>query len=43
VQTVRHRDYFLPPIRFVSGRTDVMQGAIHLVVFAAFLFPALVP
>ena len=43
MQTVRHRDYFLPPITFVIRRTDVMQGAIHLVVFAAFLFLALVP
>jgi Ca2+:H+ antiporter len=27
----------------VSGRTSVMQGAIHLVIFAAFLFLSLVP
>jgi Ca2+:H+ antiporter len=27
----------------VSGRTTVMQGAIHLVIFAAFLFLALIP
>lgn len=27
----------------VSGRTSVMQGAVHLVIFAAFLFLALVP
>jgi Ca2+:H+ antiporter len=26
-----------------SGRTNLMQGAVHLVVFAAFLFLALVP
>jgi hypothetical protein len=26
-----------------SGRTCVMQGAVHLVVFAAFLFVAFVP
>lgn len=26
-----------------SGRTQVMQGAVHLVIFAAFLFLALVP
>ena len=26
-----------------SGRTNVMQGAVHLVIFAAFLFLALVP
>ena len=26
-----------------SGRTNLMQGAIHLVVFAAFLFLTLVP
>jgi Ca2+:H+ antiporter len=27
----------------VSGRTNIMQGAVHLVIFAAFLFLALVP
>jgi Ca2+:H+ antiporter len=27
----------------VSGRTHMMQGAVHLVIFAAFLFLALVP
>ena len=26
-----------------TGRTTVMQGAVHLVLFAAFLFLALVP
>ena len=26
-----------------SGRTNLMQGAVHLVIFAAFLFLALVP
>jgi len=26
-----------------SGRTNVMHGAVHLVIFAAFLFLALVP
>ena len=26
-----------------SGRTNMMQGAVHLVIFAAFLFLALVP
>ncbi len=26
-----------------TGRTNVMQGAVHLVIFAAFLFLALVP
>ena len=26
-----------------SGRTHVMQGAVHVVMFAAFLFLALVP
>ncbi len=30
-------------ITLVSGRTTVMQGAIHLVIFAAFVFLALVP
>jgi Ca2+:H+ antiporter len=26
-----------------TGRTYIMQGAVHLVLFAAFLFLALVP
>ena len=26
-----------------SGRTHIMQGAVHLVIFAAFLFLAFVP
>ena len=26
-----------------TGRTNLMQGAVHLVIFAAFLFLALVP
>jgi Ca2+:H+ antiporter len=30
-------------ITLASGRTHIMQGAIHLVIFAAFLFLALVP
>jgi Ca2+:H+ antiporter len=30
-------------ITLASGRTHVMQGAVHLVIFAAFLFLALVP
>lgn len=35
--------FLISSITFVSGRTNVMQGAVHLVVFAAFLFLALVP
>jgi Ca2+:H+ antiporter len=30
-------------ITLASGRTNMMQGAVHLVIFAAFLFLALVP
>jgi Ca2+:H+ antiporter len=30
-------------VTLASGRTYVMQGAIHLVLFAAFLFLAFVP
>jgi Ca2+:H+ antiporter len=26
-----------------TGRTSMMQGAVHLVIFAAFLFLSLVP
>ena len=35
--------FLVSSITLVSGRTHVMQGAIHMVVFAAFLFLALVP
>jgi Ca2+/H+ antiporter len=28
---------------FPSGRTNMMPGGVHLVIFAAFLFLALVP
>jgi Ca2+:H+ antiporter len=35
--------FLISSITFVSGRTNVLQGAVHLVVFAAFLFLALVP
>jgi Ca2+:H+ antiporter len=45
-----HKDIALLVLTFVvgsitlgSGRTNVMQGAIHLVIFAAFLFLTLVP
>jgi Ca2+:H+ antiporter len=30
-------------ITLASGRTNLMQGAVHLVIFASFLFLALVP
>ena len=30
-------------IALVSGRTTLMQGAVQLVIFAAFLFLAFVP
>ena len=30
-------------ITLVSGRTNMLQGAVHLAIFAAFLFLALVP
>ena len=52
-QTVRHRDpkdmvllalsFLTSTFRLVSRRTNIMQGAVHLVIFAAFLFLALVP
>ena len=35
--------YFVASITLVSGRTNIMVGAVHLVVFAAFLFLALIP
>jgi Ca2+:H+ antiporter len=45
-----HKDIALLALTFAvgtvtlgSGRTNVMQGAIHLVIFAAFLFLTLVP
>jgi Ca2+:H+ antiporter len=35
--------FLVSAITLGSGRTNVMQGAVHLVIFAAFLFLALVP
>ena len=35
--------FLVGAITLGSGRTNVMQGAVHLVIFAAFLFLALVP
>jgi Ca2+:H+ antiporter len=35
--------FLVGSITLASGRTNVMQGAVHLVIFAAFLFLALVP
>jgi Ca2+:H+ antiporter len=33
----------LSVVTLATGRTHMMQGAVHLVVFAAFLFLAFVP
>ncbi len=35
--------FLVSSITLVSGRTHMMSGAVHLVIFAAFLFLALVP
>jgi len=35
--------FLVGSITLGSGRTNVMQGAIHLVLFCAFLFLTLVP
>jgi Ca2+:H+ antiporter len=35
--------FIVSAITLGSGRTTMMQGAVHLVIFAAFLFLALVP
>lgn len=35
--------FVVSAITLASGRTNLMQGAVHLVLFAAFLFLALVP
>lgn len=35
--------FLVSSITLVSGRTHIMQGAVHLVILAAFLFLALVP
>jgi Ca2+:H+ antiporter len=35
--------FVVSSITFVAGRTHVMQAAVHIVIFAAFLFLALVP
>ncbi|HZI82519.1 MAG TPA: ionic transporter y4hA [Casimicrobiaceae bacterium] len=35
--------FIVSAVTLASGRTHVMQGAVHLVIFAAFLFLAIVP
>ena len=35
--------FLVGAITLGSGRTNMMQGAVHLVIFAAFLFLTLVP
>jgi len=35
--------FLIGAMTLASGRTNVMQGAIHLVLFASFLFLTLVP
>ena len=35
--------FLVASITLVSGRTHVMQGVVHLAIFAAFVFFALVP
>jgi len=35
--------FLVASITLVSGRTHVLLGAVHLVIFAAFLFLAMVP
>ena len=35
--------FLLSAVTLGTGRTHIMQGAVHLVVFAAFLFLAFVP
>jgi Ca2+:H+ antiporter len=35
--------FLLSVVTLTTGRTHMMQGAVHLVVFAAFLFLAFVP
>jgi Ca2+:H+ antiporter len=35
--------FLLATVTLATGRTHIMQGAVHLVVFAAFLFLAFVP
>lgn len=35
--------FLVSTLTLASGRTHLMQGAVHLVIFAAFLFLALVP
>jgi Ca2+:H+ antiporter len=35
--------FIVSTVTLGTGRTHIMQGAVHLVIFAAFLFLALVP
>ena len=34
---------FVASLSLGTGRTTVMQGAVHLVIFAIYLFTAIVP
>jgi Ca2+:H+ antiporter len=34
---------FVSTLSFATGRTTVLQGSVHLVIFAVFLFLAAVP
>lgn len=34
---------FVSTLTFATGRTTVLQGAVHLVIFGVFLFLAAVP
>jgi Ca2+:H+ antiporter len=35
--------FLIGTITIATGRTNMMQGAVHLVMFAAFVFLAFVP
>jgi Ca2+:H+ antiporter len=35
--------FVIASITLASGRATVMQGAVHLTIFAAFLFLAIIP
>jgi Ca2+:H+ antiporter len=35
--------FLVTPVTLGTGRTYMMQGAVHLVLFAAYLFLAVVP
>ena len=43
IAKLREKGFFVTSITLVAGRTHLMLGLVHFVVFCAFLFLSLVP